>query len=104
MALDSSYTGKTVSFELSSGIKYTNYKLLSILDVDTVTSFFDARAAHAQNFPYMPADSLDDYTSYMYAKLVDPNKNYLYVGVPWVKDGSITVLTNVNYKDRKSVV
>ena len=98
MALDSTYIGQTLSFELLSGIKYVNYKLLSILDVGTVTALgYDAAAGHAQNYPYMPSDSLDDYTSYMYAKFVDAEKNILYVGIPWVKDSTITVLTDVNY-------
>lgn len=98
MPLNESFKGKTLSFELSSGIRYTNYKLLALLDVGTVVAVgFQAAGEHHQNYPYMPPDSPDDFTAYAYAKFVDPENKILYVGVPWIKEGSITVLDTVNY-------
>jgi len=98
MKLISTNIGKTMTFQTFSGIKYSNQKLVALLDATTVEALGqDPIAGHIQNLPYMKDPKPGAYTDYLYAKFTDADGTPLYLGIPWTDEDSIVQNTTPNY-------
>ena len=92
--------GSTVSFEVyPSTLFTTDYKacvLKSLLDSEDANAIVDTLALHRQVFPTLPAGTVpDDPTKYNWLKVQLPNGKHEYLGLPWIKDSSVTLMANL---------
>lgn len=100
MALTSDLLGKTLSFETNApailGAAYTAVKFVSILDPDTAKLFSDITAQHRSVYPQLVDKTgiPDDPLGYSYGKFLDANGATVILGLPWIKDSSVKVVTN----------
>lgn len=99
MALTSDLLGKTLSFETNApailGAAFTG-KFLSILDPGTAKSFVDITALHRNVYAQLVDKTgiPDDPEGYNYGKFTDSTGKTVILGLPWIKDSSVTVVTN----------
>lgn len=100
--ITSSLIGKTISFETRApavlGARYTDAKVLGILDPGTAVLFSDVLATHIAVYPYLPTDVLDDYTRYNYVKLELANGSVKIMGIPWISPESVQVIEATDIK------
>jgi len=88
----------TVSFDLYPsqilGSGYTRAKVLAWMDADTAKYFgIDPIALHANVYPLLPAGTPNRFDGYPYVKLRLENGTVTAVGVPWIRDETLVVLT-----------
>ena len=99
---DSSYIGKTVSFNTRVpgvlGTSFANVRVDALLDHRTASLFRDAAATHANVYPTVHAIDPtvpDDYTKYLYIKFTDSNGVEDCLGIPWIDPGSVVEINSV---------
>lgn len=92
--------GKTYSFNVYApnvlGTDFQNVKLLAIMDADTATrSGLDIYSQHRKIYPYVPAEvgMPDDPTQYNYIQIITQAGNRTILGMPWIDESSIEVVT-----------
>lgn len=82
---------KILHFETYIGGRYKNMRFSALLDARTVMQLgFDAPALHQQNIGSLPPGVPNDFRAYRYALFYDVQNKPTYLGVPWVRDSSIT--------------
>lgn len=88
----------TVSFDyypsqiLGSGV--VRAKVLAWMDADTAKFFgIDPIALHANVYPLLPPSTPNRYDGYPYVKLKLENGDVTAVGVPWIRDDTLVILT-----------
>ncbi|MNO19215.1 hypothetical protein D3C76_89430 [compost metagenome] len=96
------YVGKTVRFNTLApsvlGAKRDNVTVKAVLDLDTARLLSDVRSKHAQVKPLIP--TLPEAAgAYSYVKLVYGNGEVEVLGVPWIDNNTIEVIT-----DRKLII
>ena len=96
--LDKMKINDTVNFEVYPsallGTGFKNCKVLAILDADTAKLFnIDPPALHISVYPTLPVGTPDRYDGYSYLKIRLANGNITCIGVPWIKESSITAVT-----------
>lgn len=98
--IDSSLIGKVIRFETTApailGARYTDAKVMAILDAGTATLFSDILALHSAVYPYLPVGVQDDYSSYNYVKLEMPDKSIMILGIPWISESSVQVIVSTD--------
>ncbi len=98
--IDSSLIGKVVRFETNApmvlGARFTDAKVLAILDAATAAMFVDVLAQHTAVFPWLPVGVLDDYTSYNYVKLELSDQSVIIMGIPWINESSVEVIASTD--------
>lgn len=95
MKLDTNAVGKVLNFDTQAGEKFKSLKLISFLDGATMLQIGeDPVAGHKQYLPFIPNPKPVLYTDYLYGKFADVNGKSFYFGIPWVKESSITVVSN----------
>lgn len=83
--------GKTVHFETYLGGLYRHMRFECLLDAKTAMALTcDAPALHQQYFGSLPPGVPNDYRAYKYAMFYDIQNKPVYLGVPWIKAGSVT--------------
>lgn len=96
------YIGKTVRFNTTApnvlGANRDNATVVAILDLDTAAMLSDVRAKHTQVRSYVPSLPQSAAT-YSFVKLLYGNGNIEILGVPWIDNTSIEVIT-----DRRLVI
>ena len=90
--------GQTISFEVYPsaviGTKYQNAIVRGIVDHSGVTEFNPA-VMHSNVFPTIPAGKIvDDFRKYNYLRLELPNGNTVFVGMPWIIENTVQILSN----------
>lgn len=116
-ALSQLTIGSTVSFDVYPaaiiGSSFDDVKVLAILDMDTAGFWIDPIALHINVKPSLPDGVPDDPQDYQYLKLKHPNGNIEVIGVPWIREDTIShsqsgtlVITvdNVGPEDRDTIV
>lgn len=91
--------GNIVSFQVYPsiviGTKFSNVKVLGLLDKETANMWIDTESMHANVFPIVRSqggnmpDNADDY-QYLKIKHLSNGKNSV-IGLPWIIESSITV-------------
>lgn len=99
--INSSLIGKTLDFETNAppilGSKIKGAKLVAILDPATVKALgFDVTTEHAAVYPYLDPSLPDSATRYNYVKFLLSDGSTKYMGIPWIKTSSITVVEVTN--------
>jgi hypothetical protein len=72
--------------------------LLAILDPESAFQYIDPPSMHVNVKPTLPSGSPDRYDRYNYAKIKLPNGKVTCVGLPWIIESTITILSNVSFK------
>ncbi len=116
-ALSQLTIGSTVSFDVYPaaiiGSSFDDVKVLAILDMDTASFWIDPLALHINVKPSLPDGVPDDPQDYQYLKLKHPNGNVEVIGVPWIREDTIShsqagtlVITvdDVGPEDRDTIV
>lgn len=88
----------TVSFDLHAsqvlGSGYVRAKVLAWMDADTAKYFgIDPIALHANVYPLLPPGTPNAYDGYPYIKLRLENGDVTAIGVPWIRDETLVILT-----------
>lgn len=98
MKLESSTLQSTLSFETYAGVKYNNLKFVAILDAGTVSTLGqDPLGLHLQNLPYLQDPKPESHTDYSYVLFLDAEGKKTYLGIPWIREGSIVNKGQPNY-------
>jgi len=88
--------GNTVSFDVypSSilGSKFSNVKVIALMDKDTASTWIDPEAMHANVYPTLPATVVDDPSSYQFVMLKHSNGETSVIGLPWIIENSVQVI------------
>lgn len=91
------YVGSTIRFNTKApgvlGANRDNVTVTALLDLDTAALLSDVRAKHAQVRNYI-SELPQSAGSYKYVKLLYGNGQVEIIGVPWVDDSSIEVITS----------
>lgn len=91
------YIGNTVRFNTKApgvlGAARDNVSVVAVLDLETATLMGDIRSKHAQVRNYI-SDLPQSAGSYSYVKIRFGNGDTEILGVPWVDDNSIEVITS----------
>lgn len=90
--------GEVVSFNFYPasilGTGYKNAKVLAIIDMGTAIILgYDPAALHANVYPTLPAGVPNDPSEYSYLKLLLANGQTTVVGISWIIDNSLTVVS-----------
>ena len=93
---------KTYNFETYvPSILSTSFKgvyVTSILDEESARAAgVNTREMHAAIFPFLPAGSPNDPTSYDYYRLKTATGQIVIVGEPWIKPDSVQLIDAVTY-------
>lgn len=73
--------------------EFTNCRVVSSLDSDTMLAMgVDIQAKHANVSGTLP-DSVGDYDSYQWLRIVLSNGDIEYIGEPWINADTVEVLT-----------
>lgn len=75
------------------GNDFQNVVVLAILDEETARSYIDTRAMHIKVYPRLPASTPDDPTAYSYVKLRTVSGATRVIGMPWIIQESIELVT-----------
>lgn len=91
------HIGSAVRFDTAApsvlGANRANVTVVAVLDLDTAMLLSDVRSKHAQVKNYL--QSLPQSAgSYSYVKLRYSNGDVEVLGVPWIKNDTIEVITN----------
>lgn len=78
------------------GVRYTNTKLVSILDYTTALKFSNIELLHRQIYPYLPPNTLQDHTKYTYYLFKHNNKDIVIADV-WIINSSIEETNGLSY-------
>lgn len=85
---------KTVNFEVYPstliGTSFKNVRVIGLVDHTGVN--FDAAARHANVYSTLPPGTVNDFTAYMYLKVQLASKAIDFVGIPWIKENTLTIL------------
>jgi hypothetical protein len=98
----SNFIGSTVKFDTAApavlGANRQNVTVVAVLDLDTAMLLGDVRAKHAQVKNFL-TDLPQSASAYNYVKLRYGNGDVEVLGIPWIKNDTIEVIT-----DRKLVI
>lgn len=91
--------GKTYSFNVYGGHLMTetfkNTTVLAILDYDSARAFLDLLQMHRQLWAFIPNGlAPNDPAQYNYLKLRMANGDTTVVGIPWINDSSVELVTS----------
>lgn len=93
--LSSANIGDVVSFSTRApgvlGSGYSRATVLSFLDSDDVTRYFDPRSMHQAVYPSLPVDTPNDFRRYSYVKLRLENDTITAVGLPWINPSTVII-------------
>lgn len=78
------------------GTSYRNARLVSILDYKTALKFSNIVLQHNQVYPYLPANTLEDATKYIYYKFEVGGKEVVLADV-WILESSIELSTGTDF-------
>lgn len=88
---------QTYSFDVHPvgvlGNGFKNVVALAVMDPATALKEIDIYALHAQVYPSLPAGSPKRPTDYDYVKFRMPNGEETVLGMPWIKEDTITQIT-----------
>lgn len=109
--------GNVVTFEVYPasilGARFGNVKVLAMLDKDSANTWIDADAVHVNVFPTLPSGTPDNANEYQYLKFKHVNGNIGVIGLPWIREDSITVnetgtltisIENVSPSDKEIII
>lgn len=90
--------GQTISFEVYPsaiiGTKFQNAIVRGLVDHSGVTEFNPA-VMHANVYPSIPTGKIvDDFRKYNYLRLELPNGSTVFVGLPWIIESTVQVISN----------
>lgn len=95
------YLGDVVSFEVYPsailGNGFNRVKILSVLSPNDAKKESDVIVKHSQVIAYLtPQDKLlySTYKDYSYLKLLMPNNTTSIIGIPWIKQNTITKIVS----------
>lgn len=89
--LNNDLVGKLLHFETYLGERFSNMRLACFVDALTAVRLgLDAAAKHQQYFGSLPAGTPDDWRSYQYALFYNVEQQTVILGVPWIRESSIT--------------
>lgn len=98
MQLNDASLDKVMNFETYLDEQFKHLKFVAIIDPLTVVQLgFDAPAKHRHYVAALPPGIPNDWRAYKYAKFLDPVNNPVYLGIPWVRQSSITEDDNAPY-------
>lgn len=93
--LSSDNIGDVVSFATRApgilGSGYTRATVLSFLDADDVTRFFDPMSMHQAVYPSLPPSVPNDPLRYPYVKLKLENGTVAALGLPWIDPATVNI-------------
>jgi len=78
------------------GTSFSNTKLVSILDYSTALKFANIELLHKQVYPYLPPDTISDFTKYQYFLFKHKNKDLVLADV-WIDDTTIEETLGLSY-------
>lgn len=99
--VDFNMLNKIVNFNLHPigilGNNRVNVRLLAILDADSAMAIADVKQMHINVYPTIPLIDrpADDFRSYQYLKIKQPNGSIEVIGIPWIEGQITTVVNNV---------
>ena len=87
--------GNTITFDVYPatiiGARFSDVKVMGLLDKETADMWIDADAMHVNIYPTLPAGVPDDPHQYQYVKLKHLNGNISIVGVPWIREDTLQI-------------
>lgn len=87
--------GDTVSFDVYPsailGTSFKRVKVLAILDMDSARQWIDPVAMHINVYPTLPEGTPNRPSDYYYVKIRLPNGQVTCLGLPWIREETITV-------------
>lgn len=93
--LSSANIGDMVSFSTRApgvlGSGYSRVTVLSFLDADDVTRYFDPRSMHQAIYPSLPVDTPNDFRRYPYVKVRLENGTVTAIGLPWINPSTVVI-------------
>lgn len=98
--LDSNTLGKTISFDTYAqhviGIDFQRVALVGLLDTDSARHYVDVSGMAQAIYPTLPKGTPIDYREYTWAKLKLGNGKFTCVALPWIKETTIKIHTDVS--------
>jgi hypothetical protein len=74
------------------GNNYSGVTILAIMDADSAAKEIDAVSKHAAMFPYLPNGTPNNWRSYDYVKIKTVTNQVTVIGMPWIKENTITLV------------
>lgn len=74
--------------------EFKNVTVLAIMDRDTASKEIDTEALHVQVYPFLPSGIKNDSNSYDYVKIKTNTGNTIIIGMAWIKEDTIEVVTS----------
>ncbi len=76
------------------GNNFRNVKVLALLDAESASQLINIQEAHANMYPYLPAGTPNNPNSYNYLKIRTVSGEITVLGLAWINDETVTVVTN----------
>jgi hypothetical protein len=76
------------------GTDFQNVTVLAILDYESALGLADIPAMHENVYPYLPAGSPRDPSTYDYLKIRTSAGRTVVLGMPWINESSITLVSS----------
>lgn len=97
--LNQSMIGMVISFQLyPSAIltdDFTDVKLIGLVNYEGAGLYISPAQKHATVYPTLPANTPNDYRLYEYAIIRKQDGKVTAVGVPWIKEETLTISQTV---------
>lgn len=101
MSLTSLDFGTVITFETVLGERFRNHEYVAFIDNGwNIASKLgvDVIALDSQYRPAMSLPAPATFKDYPFIAFKDPSGDYVYLGLPWIKDSTIEVKDAVNYQ------
>lgn len=95
------YLGKMVSFQLWPSTiitdDFTQVKIVGVVGSEAAQSYISPARQHTLVYPMLPEGTPNDYRLYDYILVRKQDNTLTAVGIPWVKESTLTVIGSTEY-------
>ena len=85
--------GNTITFDVYPaaiiGARFSDVKVMALLDKDTAKQWIDPEAMHINVYPTLTDGVPDDPDQYQYVKLKHLNGKISVIGIPWIREDTL---------------